>query len=249
MRRYYLLWSIAVFGIFGTIYGAYLISYHFNYGNGLNTAALILLIAGAMSLLTFLFTYIPIYLKNKKKKEEPIPIKEETMEEEETLVEEPVKKQPVEEPVVEEAPTDEEPEEDEEYDSEPGRSSYSYSIYDSPSSTVYIKQLGRGPLLRVDGYRIFDMRTNTYYRIEGNMVKQEGCGPLYEIRGNQIKNAFGGYLYEISGSNINKIYGGFYASISGNYITLYDLSVKYEMSDTLNKTQLLAVAVLLFGKY
>ena len=78
---------------------------------------------------------------------------------------------------------------------------------------------------------------------------QEGYGPMFEIRGNQIKDAFGGYLYEISGSNINKVFGGFYASISGNYITLYDSSIKYEMTDSLSKKQTLAVAALLFGKY
>ena len=116
-------------------------------------------------------------------------------------------------------------------------------------STVYVKQVGYGPLLRVEGNRILDMRNNIYYRIENNMVTQEGYGPVFEIRGNQIKDAFGGYLYELSGSNINKVYGGFYASISGNYITLYDLSVKYETTDSLSKRQILAVAALLFGKY
>ena len=93
------------------------------------------------------------------------------------------------------------------------------------------------------------MRTNTYYRIEGNVVNQEGCGIRYEIRGNQIRDAFGGYLYELSGSNINKVYGGFYASISGNYITLFDLSQKYEMTDSLSKKQILVAAALLFGAY
>ena len=116
-------------------------------------------------------------------------------------------------------------------------------------STVYVKQVGYGPLLRVEGDRIIDMRSNTYYRLENNMLMQDGYGPVFEIRGNQIKNAFGGYLYEISGSNINKTFGGFYASISGNYITLFDLSIKYEMTNQLSKKQLLAVVALLFGKY
>lgn len=48
---------------------------------------------------------------------------------------------------------------------------------------------------------------------------------------------------------IGTVFGGFYASISGNYITVHDLSVKYEMTDRLSKTQLLAVSALLFGKY
>ena len=123
------------------------------------------------------------------------------------------------------------------------------SFSSSSVSTVYVKQVGYGPLLRVEGNRILDMRSNTYYRIENNIVNQEGYGPVFEIRGNQIKNAFGGYLYELSGSNINKVFGGFYASISGNYITLYDLSIKYETTDSLSKSQILAVAALLFGKY
>ena len=77
------------------------------------------------------------------------------------------------------------------------------------------------------------MRNNTYYRIENNIVNQDGYGIRYEINGNQIRDAFGGYLFEISGSNINKIFGGFYASISGNYITLFDSSKKYEMTESL----------------
>ena len=93
------------------------------------------------------------------------------------------------------------------------------------------------------------MRNNTYDHIENNLVYQDGYGVIYEISGNRIRDAFGGYFYEISGSNINKVFGGFYASISGNYITLFDLSKKYEMTDSLSKKQLLVVAMLLFGKY
>lgn len=230
MRKIYLGWLITVFGIFGTVYGAYLLIYHFNHGNGLNIYALILLILGAIALtLILVLQVITIIQKRKKKLEAPV-------------VEEP--------PVEEEAPVEEpQPEEDEEDDYVPiehrtHRSSPSYSY-----STVYVKQVGYGPLLRVEGERIVDMRINTYYRLENNMVMQEGHGPVFEIRGNQIKDAFDGYLYEISGSNINKVFGGFYASISGNYITLYDLSIKYEMTDSLSKCQLLAVAALLFGKY
>ena len=112
-----------------------------------------------------------------------------------------------------------------------------------------MKQVGYGPVLRIEGTRVIDMRTNTYYRIENNMVMQDGYGPIFEIRGNQIKDAFGSYLYELSGNNINKVFGGFYASISGNYITLYDLSIKYETTDSLSRRQILVVAALLFGKY
>ena len=76
-----------------------------------------------------------------------------------------------------------------------------------------------------------------------------GGGPVFEINGNSIKLAFGGYLYEISGSNINKVYGGFYASISGIYIQTFDLKQKYEMTDSFNKKQMLAIAALIFGTY
>ena len=58
MRRIYLGWMIAVFGIFGTIYGAYLLIYHFNHGNGLNIYALLLLIFGAIALTLILVLYI-----------------------------------------------------------------------------------------------------------------------------------------------------------------------------------------------
>ena len=234
MRKQYLIWSIAVFGIFGTVYGAYLVAYHFNHGNGINVGAVILLAFGLLFLVTFITLYTISYFQNKKAKE-TAPIEAEVIEEK---VVEPIEEEP--KPSIKTTPSMKQ----EEYVS---RSNTTYSSYDV--STIYVKQVGYGPLLRVEGNRIIDMRTNTYYRIENNMVKQEGSGPVFEIRGNQIKNAFGGFLYELSGSNINKVYGGFYASISGNYITLFDLSVKYETTGQLSKNQTLAVAALLFGKY
>lgn len=235
MRRQHLPWTITVFGIVGTIYGAYLLAYHFNHGKGLFAPALALLIFGVLALAVSAIMHISNYLASKKKKDEPLPMKEEKVEEVETPKEE-IKPIPCSKPVSK-------TKDKAEYSS---RSSYSSSY---SYSTVYVKQVGYGPLLRIEGNRIIDMRTNTYYRIEDNLVKQEGYGPLFEIRGNQIKDAFGSYLYEISGSNINKVFGGFYASISGNYITLFDLSIKYEMTDSLSKRQLLAVAALLFGRY
>ncbi len=41
MRKQYLLWIIAVFGIVGVAYGGYLLIYHFNHGNGLSIPALL----------------------------------------------------------------------------------------------------------------------------------------------------------------------------------------------------------------
>ncbi len=238
MRRQYLVWSIIVFGVVGTIYGATSLIHHFNHGDGLFIPALILLVFGASALMLFLVLYIVSYINMNKKKKEPTPIVEEKEAEpiKETAKPEPSPRQE----------SEQERREKEEFVQKiqrPSISSSSYSV-----STTYVKQVGYGPLLRVEGNRIFDMRSNTYYRIENNMVMQEGYGPIFEIRGNQIKNAYGGYLYEISGDNINKTFGGFYASISGNYITIYDLSMKYEMTDQLSKPQLLAVVALLFDK-
>lgn len=235
MRRQYLFWTIAVFGIVGTAYGGYLLIYHFNHGKGLFIPALLLLIFGVIALVLFFVAYISYLLAQKKKKEELPPIEEKMVEEENK------------EPVTQEKPvphTNSEPKQvQEEYTPRPK------TTYESPStyyaSTVYVKQIGCGPVLRIEGNRILDMRNNTYYRIEDNMVMQDGYGPAYEIRGNQIKDAFGGYLFELSGSNINKIFEGFYASINGNYITLYDSSIKYEMTDSLSKRKILVVAALL----
>ena len=236
MRRIYFSWIIAVIGIFGTVYGAYLLAYHFNHGNGLSVLSLVLLILGIVCLSLSIPMWIISYINNKKRKDEPTPP--------------PVKEEPKEEMV--EQPKEEKIELVQRQ--KPVHSGYvsrsddkTYTSY--VPTTVYVKQVGYGPVLRVEGNRILDMRSNTYYRIEGNMVNQEGYGPVFEIRDNQIRSAFGGYLYELSGSNINKVYGGFYASISGNYISLYDLSMKYEMTDSLSKKQILVVAALLFGSY
>lgn len=234
---------IAVFGIVATGYGTFSLIYNYNHGKGLSGYGLLLLILGILALGTILALYVISYITKRKHKNETFQSKDGTKEEtkESNLIEEPRK-----------AETTEKKEELKsakkvDYTSRPESrraSSYSYSY-----STVYIKQVGYGPILRVEGSRIIDMRTNTYYRIEGNMVIQDGYGPVFEIRDNQIKDAFGSYLYEISGSNINKVFGGFYASVGGNYITLYDLSVKYEMTDSISKKQLLAISALLFGRY
>lgn len=236
MRKQRLYWSISVFGIIGTIYGAYLLFYHLNHNNKFSAGALVLLIFGLLALAASLILFLSYYIIEKKNKDIQTPPVEEKVIQEEKI-----------EPVIEKKEEVKVAIKKEDYVPKTQRTKVSYSSYSV--STVYVKQVGYGPLLRVDGNRILDMRTNTYYRIEDNLVKQEGYGPVFEIRGNQIKNAFGGYLYELSGSNINKVFGGFYASISGNYITLYDLSVKYELTDSLSKKQILAISALLFGNY
>ena len=235
MRKQYLAWMIAVFGVVGTAYGAYSLIYNFTHDKDMPIYGLILLILGILALALVFVLLLLTYFGQKKQKNEPVPPVEDKKMKEETV-----------EPFQEEAKPEPKPER-KEYVPKSERTHVSYSSYST--STVYVKQVGFGPLLRIDGNRILDMRNNIYYRIENNMVKQEGYGPIFEIRGNQIKNAFGGYLYELSGSNINKVFGGFYASISGNYITLFDLSVKYEMTDSLSRNQILAVAALLFESY
>lgn len=108
------------------------------------------------------------------------------------------------------------------------------------------KKVGYGPVLRVEEDEILDMRSNTYYRTDGNIVKRSSSGPVYEISGNRIRSAFGSYLFEISGGSVYKTFGGFYASISGGYLQTYDLSEKYEISGSLSIKQQLAVVALLF---
>ena len=237
-RKQYIDWLATSFGIFGTVYGAYLLIWNYNHGNGLNVLALILLILGSIALVFSIALLISRYIVYKKNKNRAVPIEAETIKEEifeETSLDE-------DEDIVE--TIKEAPKERTDYVERRSRSSSSY--YGSP--TIYVRQVGYGPLLRIEGSRILDMRTSTYYRIEGNLIKQEGYGPRFEIIGNNIKDAFGGYLYELSGSNINKVFGGFYASISGNYITLYDSSYKYEITDSLSNKQILAVVALLFDK-
>ena len=232
MRRQYFYWTYLVLAIVLTVYGGYNLAYHFNHNNKLSVLSLVFLIAGTVMLITYLVLYLLSLKKKHENTQETAPIIDVQPEPE-----------PVEEPkpqtVAAPKPT-------------PRKSDVTYERGSSPihyDTDAYVKHVGHGPVLRVTGNRILDMRSNTYYRIEGNFVNQEGYGQAYEISGNKIRPAFGGYLYEISGSNINKVFGGFYASISGNYITLFDLSEKYEITDSLNKKQLLVVAALLFGNY
>lgn len=265
MRKQYLPWMIGVFGVVGTVYGTYSLIYNYNHGRDLAVLGLVLLLLGAPALLFSLAWSLSVYLAKKKKEKNASPSsemreeKKEPRDVETPKVEEPkptpVVTEPEPTPVVTEPesesvsePEPETEEEDEPEDGPVSRMSYRYSPGYS-ASAVYVKLVGYGPLLRIEGSRILDMRNSTYYRIEDNTVMQEGYGIRYEIRGNQIRDAFGGYLYEYSGGNINKVFGGFYASVSGSYITLFDLSQKYEMTDSLSQKQILVTAALLFGKY
>ena len=244
MRRQYFYWTYLVLCFVFIIYGGYNLIYNFNHGKGLSIISLVMLIIGSVLLIIYLILFLITYLNKKKRvKQDERVIEEESLieekkEEPKPVEEEEKKSEP--EPVKKTAPRDEVIYE---------RSPRPQSRYDIDWASGYILLVGYGPVLRLSENRILDMRNNTYYRIEGNIVKQEGSGPVFEINGRKIKSAFGGYLYEISGSNVNKVFGGFYASFSGNYLTTYDSKEKYEVPGSMTIQQQLAVVALLFGAY
>ena len=237
MRKQYFLWIYLVTSIVLSIYGSYSIIYNAWHKTNIPLLAIIILSIGGVMLLIFLVLFI-IDLVNKKKQ----PVK----------VEEPVKEEPK---VIEAEEKKEEPKKE-----TPKPQKVNHSRYDDVeyvrtstsyggSETVYVKKVGYGPVLRVSGSQILDMRSNTYYLLEGNHVKMQGSGPVFEISGDRIRVAFGSYLYELSGSNVNKVYGGYFASFSGGYLQTHDLSQKYEIDGSLSQRQKLAVVALLFGTY
>ena len=243
MRRQYFYWTYLVLCFVFIIYGGYNLIYNFNHGKGLSIISLVMLIIGSVLLIIYLILFLITYLNKKKRvKQDDRVIEEESLIEEKRKepkpVEEEKKSEP--EPVKKTAPRDEAIYE---------RSPRPQSRYDIDWASGYVLLVGYGPVLRLSENRILDMRNNTYYRIEGNIVKQEGSGPVFEINGRKIRSAFGGYLYEISGSNVNKVFGGFYASFSGNYLTTYDSKEKYEVPGSMTIQQQLAVVALLFGAY
>ena len=238
MRKQHFLWTYTVLALILTIYGGYAVINSLSRNTNFPVLGLIMLIIGGLMLIVLLILYlIDLHNKNNKKDEPATEIKKE----EEPVIEEKVEPTPVKQeraaPNVSKKYSDEVV-----YERVSSR-----SIYDA--ETIYVIRVGYGPVLRVECNRILDMRNNTYYTIDNNMVKQNGSGPVFEISGDKIRLAFGSYLYELSGSNINKVFGGFFASISGNYIQTYDLSEKYEMTGSLNRKQILAVTALLFGRY
>lgn len=234
MRRQHFYWTFIVLALVLTIYGGYTLFYNLNHGNEFSILSLVFLILGTFLLVLFLILHL--LSAKKKDNQEPIQVEEE----------------PESNPEPHEEPQQVHKEEPVSSKNINNNNRVIYrrggsSIYDVDD--IYVKKVGYGSLLRVTGNRILDMRTNTYYRIQGNMVNQDGGGPAFEISDSRIRSAFGGYLYEISGNNINKVFGGFYASVSGNYITLFDSSEKYETTGSLNQKQLLVVVALLFGAY
>lgn len=248
MRRQYFLWSFLVAAIIFTMYGGYSIIYSSAHNKDIPVLGLIMAIVGGIMLLIFVVLLIISLIQKMKKQPERVVIKSEEKDE--------TPKQDKEE----ESDPENESEEDES-DAEPVPKPNSYPrkdvVYETRGTeprrfeggSGYVKKVGYGSILRITNEEIVDMWSNTYYRIEGNIVNQLGSGPVFEINGNKIKLAFGSYLYEISGSNINKVFGGYYASINSGYIQTYDLQEKYELTDDFNLKQKLAIVALLFGTY
>lgn len=240
MRRQYFYWAYLVTALVISVYGGYIVFYNLNNKKDVPVLGLVFFIAGIVLLLIYLILFIISFIQKKNR-----PINNEVVEvkEKEEEIKPEIKEEP--KPEVKEEPKPRvasSPRRDIEYRS-------MRKISRPVGGSAYIKRVGYGLVLRVEEEEILDMRTNTYYRIEGNMVKRSGSGPVFEISGNSIRAAFGSYLYEISGGNVNKVFGGLYASISGNYLTVFDLSEKYEITDSLNRKQLLVVVALLFGAY
>ena len=241
MRRQYFGWMYIVLAFVLTFYGGFMIIYNLNHDKAPSILSIVFFCFGVVLFIIYLVLLIITLVRKKKAPVTVVSeIKKEEVEEFKPEVKEEVKKEES-TPKVEKAA----PRSDVVYERKTSYTSRSSSC----GGSAYIKKVGYGPVIRVNESQILDMRTNTYYRLQGNIVHQEGSGPVYEISGNRIRSAFGGYLYEISGSSINKVYGGYYASLSGGYITLVDLSEKYEITDSLSTKQILAVVALLFGEY
>ena len=238
MRKQHLLWTLLVFAVVLTMYGAFSVIYNQVHDKELSTLGVIFLSIGSAMLLAFFVLLIISLIQAKKNKSEEKVIDAKVEEVGKEVIKDEYNTKTV-------AKHEQKPNKSR-YDTDytPSRSS---SIYDA--ETVYVKKVGYGSIIRVCGDQILDMQSNTYYRIEGNRLKQEGYGYVYEIYGSKIKLAYGQYLYEISGNNISKVFGGYFAHFNGNFIQTNDLSQIYEASGSLNTTQKLCVIVLLFGRY
>ena len=232
MRRQYFRWTYLVLAIVLTSYGGFGVIYHYYHNQKLSILSLVFLIVGATMLLFYLALSIVDICR--KKKEPPV-------------YDEPIKEEEYDEPSPNKDPYQKDTRLRYEYNATPTPAKHQ-SRYDVDISAM-VRKTGYGPVLDINGNRIRDMRTNTYYRVEGGYVKQEGSGPVYRIDGNRIGKAYGEFLYEINGDNVNKIFGGYYASISSNVIQTFDLSERYEINGSLNLNMKLAVIAILFGIY
>lgn len=238
MRRLRLPWFFLVVSTLLILYGGFFAIRSYKRNPDVLVFAIVALSVGTIMLITFIVLHYLFKKKTSVNNETPVELSEEI---------------PVE--PIEEVPQEEEKEEEETrtpseayYESPNPSGSSSSGGYRSYGSSIYVKQVGYGPILEIYGNRFRDMRSGQYYRIENDRVFQEGGGVMYEISSNRIRNINGNLSFEISGDNINKVFGGFFASISGNYITTHDLSVKLEMTERLNNKQILLVCILVFGE-
>lgn len=242
MRRQYFTWSWLVLAVVLTAYGAFSLIYNHVHGKDISILGLAFLIGGVV---LFAVYFVLFFLDSRRKKNAVLETKK-------------TENRPTE---IEDKPDDSaQKKETEETIPEPvekakrtytAPSRRSYRATGAPSrregGSGYVRQIGYGPVLRINEGEVLDMRSNTYYRIEGNFVYQNGGGVLYEISGNRIRDAFGGYLFEISGSNVNKVFGGYYASFGGGYLQTHDQKEKFEVPSDLTMSQKLVVVALLFS--
>lgn len=239
MRRQHFAWTFLTLSVVLLIYGIYSLLYSAVHDEDMPILGLVFLIAGVVLSIVYITLLVISYIQKNKK---PVVVENVVVEEkvEEPVVEAKVEEKPVTEKEVGHVDT---------YIPKGYVNRSRYDRDDDYGSTIYVKLVGYGPVLRVTGSEVLDMRSNTYYRIQGNMINKDGSGPAFEISGNKIRVAFSSYLYEISGDNVNKVFGGYYASFNGAYLQTYDLSQKYEITGSLNIKQKLAVVALLFGTY
>lgn len=239
MRSQRIVWTYHVLAILFITYGVFFAIRTYNVSL---THFIIAIVAMSLGVLMLLVYYI-FYLIAKKKRDNA---------KQQVIDQTPIEVEPKQEEVKEEKPVEEAPKKVVSNDVTYVRKSKPVSRYDTPDdssySSGYVKQVGYGPVLEINGGRIRDMRRNVYYRVEGNRVYIEGSGLAYEISGGVIRTITGNQLYQMSGNSIYRVYGGFFASISGNYITKYDSSEKYETTCQLSNKMMLVVAVLVFGE-
>ena len=238
MRRQYFTWSWFVLAVVLTAYGAFSLIYNHVHGKDISILGLAFLAGGVI---LFAVYFVLFFLDFRRKKDagakEKMP--EDRPAEIEDKPDESVQKKETEETIPEPAEKAKRT-----YAAPSGRTG---GPSRRESGSGYVRQVGYGPVLRINEDEVLDMRCNTYYRIEGNFVYQNGRGVLYEISGNRIRDAFGSYLFEISGSNVNKVFGGYYASFGGGYLQTHDQKEKFEVPSDLTMSQKLVVVALLLS--
>ena len=249
MRRQSIAWTYLVISVLLILYGGYFVISGNKYGGNIYVSAIIALSIGSIMMLIFLILSTIDRINNKKDEKNKKVQEENKIVEEEFTIENEV--ETPKEKVIEEKKS--EPEEIKVVESpKPSSPSYSRSIKKENMSRPYygyISELGVGPIIDINGFRIRDMRSNTYYRLESNCVYSDYGGLVYVIEGNVIRSVGRGYLYEISGGDVYKVYGGYFASFSGNHISLYDNSKIYEYGGGMSIELKLVITVILFGEY